>query len=558
MNPGDYQVSALGLVGRPRVRVRINGQTFLALIDTGATCSVLRDSAWQRIGTGISSPPPPVCTANGGQLVTRGWTHIPLHGRHFRVLVTDNTLSEDLIIGADVLGKGKARIDFTNSSLHWFGRTWTLHTDESAARRVSINVLETLPHEIPHTDHPCLHAVLLEHYQVFGDITEPPNPDLVHPMTIEVSGPPIALKPYRQDLLKRKEVERQLDEMLTKGIISHSTSPYSAPITMAKKKDGTWRFCVDYRRLNAQTTRDQHPIPQIADILNNLGGHQIFSTLELKSGFWQIPIAEEDRPKTAFCCHAGLFHYNRMPFGLTNAPAVFQRTMNSVLAGLIGRICFCYIDDIVIFSQTLEQHAYHLNQVLDRLASAGLKVKPSKCRIGSDRIDLLGYKVSAQGVSPDPAKTEVIHNMPHPEHKKGLQSFLGSINYYRACIPNLAGTAAPLYELTKKGAKFIWTDRHQKAFETLKNHLSSDDLMAFPDVQRPYRLYTDASDFAIGAILTQTDDAGTERPIHYLSKALTAEQTRWPTIEKEAWSILYSFQPHWRSYTLSLWHRPPK
>ena len=502
----------------------------------------MRTQAWKRIGSQITAAPPRVCTANGSALKARGWTTITLRGCQLRVLIVDDSLSEEFILGADALRIGNAQLDLRNNSMHWLGRRWPIASDETQNKPVSIHVVQDLPYDVPVAKHPCLRAVLSEFHHVFADIGPPPNPNLVPPMHIDVSGPPIAMKPYRQDLLKRQEVERQIEDMLAKGIISPSTSPYAAPVTMAKKKDGSWRFCVDYRRLNAQTVRDQHPIPQIADILDNLGGSKVFSTLDLKSGFWQIPIAEQDRPKTAFCCHVGLFHYNRMPFGLTNAPAAFQRTMNAVLAGLIGRICFCYIDDIVIFSDTLEQHAYHLSQVLERLQHAGLKVKASKCKIGADQVDLLGYQVSAAGIAPDPGKTEVIHAMPPPENKKGLQSFLGSLNYYRQCIPDLAKTAAPLYELTKKNAKFLWNDDHQRAFETLKAHLSSDNLMAFPDIHSPYRLYTDASDFAVGGILTQLDQHGVERPIHYLSKALTSEQTRWPAIEKEAWAILYALR----------------
>jgi hypothetical protein len=266
----------------------------------------------------------------------------------------------------------------------------------------------------------------------------------------------------------------------------------------------------------------------------------VFSTLDLKSGYWQIPLAEEDKEKTAFCCHLGLYEFERMPFGLCNAPSIFQRTMYTVLQGLIGRICFVYVDDIVVYSSDIASHSNHLSQVLERIAVAGLKLKASKCSIGQARVNLLGYVVSEYGISPSPSKVEVIRNMTPPTSKKELQGFLGSVNYYRQCIPGLAHIADPLYQLTKNHVPYTWTDEHQASFERLRASLISDAVMAYPDVNRPYKLYTDALNYAIGAILTQEDAAGLDRPVHFISKALSTQQRRWATIEKEAWAVIYA------------------
>jgi hypothetical protein len=215
-------------------------------------------------------------TANGEQLRVVGWTTIHVLDHPFRVMVVDDSLSEDIILGADALGQGQALMDFPSSSMHWLNRRWDLHTDRTGSSSTArVHAIDPPEITLPSTEHPALSAVLQEHKHVFGDIGEPPNPRLVTPMHLEVRGPPIAMKPYRLDLLKRQEVEQQVEELLEKGIISHSNSPYSAPITMVKKKDGSWRLCVDYRRLNAQMVRDQHPIPQIADILDSLGGKSL-------------------------------------------------------------------------------------------------------------------------------------------------------------------------------------------------------------------------------------------------------------------------------------------
>lgn len=389
----------------------INGLEARALIDTGATCCVMREETRRRLGAPLDgdAATTPVLTANGGAIRTLGRTSFRIGKERIFAIVADDSLSEELIIGADALTQGRAQLDMDRATMSWFGKEQLLCSRDDRRKR---SVLVGKSDGLPATDEPSLVHVLREFSSVFDDIGEPPDPVLVPSMSLATNGGPIALKAYRQDLNKRQEVETQIEDMLAKGIISSSQSSYAAPITLAKKKDGSWRLCTDFRRLNAQTVRDQHPIPNIHDILDNLGRSAVFSTLDLKSGFWQIPIAEEDRHKTAFTCHLGLFEYNRMPFGLTNAPATFQRVMNSVLSGLIGRICFCYIDDIVIFSRTMEEHAYHLSQVLERLAEAKLKAKASKCRIGREEVELLGYNVSAQGISPDPEKTRIIHAVP--------------------------------------------------------------------------------------------------------------------------------------------------
>ena len=439
-----------------------------------------------------------------------------------------------------VIVTSTAVMDMNKGIMTWNSKEWNLGEYDLPSPNITELLNELI--EIPQASDPRLQAVVNENREVFEDIGGVPEHYDIPEATIPTTGPPIKQKPYRQELHKRMEVERQVQDMLDKGIIRPSHSPWSSPITIVSKKDGTSRFCVDYRKVNAITIKDSYPIPRIQDILDGLGGATIFSTLDLRSGYWQIPIAEEDRTKTAFCCHTRLFEFNRMPFGLCNAPSIFQRTMNRVLAGLIGKICFVYIDDIVIFSRNPEEHAYHLHLVLDALRKAHLKVKASKCKIGVPSIELLGYIVSEYGVSPDPQKVAVIQAMPPPECKKGLQSFLGTINYYRQCIPDLAQTASPLYELTKNNVHYKWEKEHQIAFNRLKAHLSSDAIMAYPDVNKPYKLYTDASDFAIGAILTQEDQNGLERPIHFLSKALSTEQKKWATIEKEAFGVVYALQ----------------
>ena len=327
--------------------------------------------------------------------------------------------------------------------------------------------------------------------------------------------------------------------MLEQGVIRPSVSPWSSPITLVPKKDSTPRFCVDYRKLNAVTVPDRYPLPLIQDIFDQIGGSTVFSTLDLNSAYWQIPMDEASIPKTAFKCHRGLFEFLRLPFGLCNGPAAFQRIIDTVMGDLLGKICLVYLDDIVIFSSNATEHAAHLQLVFDRLRNAGLQLKPSKCHFGVNEIKLLGFIVSDQGIATDPAKVEVIQNLPSPSSVKEVRTFLGMTSYYRQFVPNYATVSEPLTCLMRKEVKFHWGADQAAAFTSLKALLVSSDVMAAPQMDKPYKLYTDACDYAVGGILVQDDVKGVEKVIQYVSHALSRTQRKWATIEKEAYAVVY-------------------
>ena len=260
----------------------------------------------------------------------------------------------------------------------------------------------------------------------------------------------------------------------------------------------------------------------------------MFSILDLKSGYHQIPVAEFDIPKTAFICHKGLLEFTRMPFGLCNAPAIFQRTMERVLHGLVGICCLVYLDDVVVFGVDEAQHAQNLRLVLERFRKYRLTVKPAKCMFSQCSLLLLGYTVSK-----DPAKVQAIADLPAPTKLSELRTFLGMSGYYRQLVPNYAKISQPLLELVKKNAEWLWTPERQQAFEKLKTALLSDVALAYPQTDCAYKLYTDASDYAIGAILVQEDDHGVERVVHYLLHMLDDVKRLWATIEKVIRSHYY-------------------
>ena len=249
------------------------------------------------------------------------------------------------------------------------------------------------------------------------------------PMYIETEGKPIAQRSYRAPLLRRQLISDCVDDMLHQGIIRPSISNWSSPVTIVPKADGTPRFCIDYRKLNAITTPDNYPLPFISSILDDIGQSRCFSTLDLKSGYWQIAIDDKSIPKTAFRCHKGLFEFLRLTFGLRNAPAAFQWIMDNVLGDLIGPVCRVYLDDVVIYSKTEAEHLQHIKLVFDRLRKAGFTLNPAKCHFGVPEIQLLGFIINADGVSTDPAKVEVIKNLPAPNSVKKDRSFLVTAAY---------------------------------------------------------------------------------------------------------------------------------
>ena len=290
--------------------------------------------------------------------------------------------------------------------------------------------------------------------------------------------------------------------MLDKRIISPSKSPWASPIVLVAKKDGSTRFCVDYRKVNGVTCKDAYPIPRVDGTLDTLSGSTWFSTIDLKSGYWQVEMAPKDREKTAFCTQEGLFEFNVMPFGLCNAPATFQCLMDCILAGLQWSSCLVYIDDIIIVGRSFEEHLHHLQQVFDRLKSAGLKIHPSECHFLHKKVNFLGHIVSTEGVSPDPSKTSIVKEWPTPKSVKEVQQFLGLANYYRRFIKNFAMIAKPLHQATEKQAHFKWTEHCAQAFNQLKDNLTSTPILAMPDWTKPFILDTDACETGIGAVLS--------------------------------------------------------
>ena len=347
--------------------------------------------------------------------------------------------------------------------------------------------------------------------------------------------------------VRREEVRGLLKQMQEKDVIQQSSSPWASLIVLVKKKDGTTRFCVDYRKLNNVTRKDAYPLPRIDSTLDTLSGSQWFSTLDLVSGYWQVEIDEKDQPKTAFCTTEGLYEFKVMPFGLCNAPATFQRLMDLVLAGLQWSHCLVYIDDVIILGRDYDDHLQNLQVVFERLLQAGLKLKPSKCAFFQQQVQYLGHLISPSGVRPDPTKTEKVATWPKPTSTRSVQQFLGFANYYRRFIKDFAQIAKPLHQLTERGIAFSWSKDCEDFFNVLRDCLSGAPLLVFPNFNKPFILDTDASDIGIGAVLSQADEEGRERVVAYGSRLLSKSERKYCVTRRELLAVVV-FTKQFRPY----------
>ena len=364
--------------------------------------------------------------------------------------------------------------------------------------------------------------------------------------TIDTQGAdPVRQRMRRTPLAFLGEEEKVLNTMLGQGVLQPSTSDWASAPVLVRKKDGSVRYCVDYRELNSKTRKDAFPLPLIDECLDALDGTQWLSTLDMASGYHQISMAPEDRHKTAFITKFGLFEYVRMPFGLCNAPATFQRAMNLVLEGLTWKQLLAYIDDVIVLGKTFDEHIANLREVFRRFRANHLKLKPKKCSLFCKEVDFLGRTVSRDGVSIANNKVEAVLSWPVPTNTTQVEAFLGFINYHREFIPKMAEMAEGLYRLTGK-AEFCWGPDQQRAFKSLKEAMVVAPVLAYPNSDDPFLLDTDASDKALGAELSQCQN-GVERVIGYASFSLTPCQRRYCTTRKELLAVVRGTR-HFRHY----------
>ena len=351
---------------------------------------------------------------------------------------------------------------------------------------------------------------------------------------------PIYRPPYRTPKYLEDFIKEELTKMLEAGIIQESSSPWAFPVVIVNKKDGTLRFCVDYRALNDITIKDRYPLPRIDEMLESLGSAKWFTALDLASGYWQIEMEPDSIAKTAFTTKFGNYEWRVMPFGLTNAPATFQRTMNEIFRDRLWKTVMVYLDDLNVFSDTFDHHLSHLREVFTRIRRAGLRLKMKKCSFAKRQIAFLGHVVNDQGIQPDPAKIKSVQDWPRPQNTTEVRQFLGLASYYRKFVKGFAAIADPLYHLLRRKTSHQWTQSQQTAFDQLKQALITAPVLAYPNLNNRFSLHTDASGTGIGAVLTQEDNEGKEHPVAYISRSLSRAERNYSTTEKEALAIIWA------------------
>ena len=389
--------------------------------------------------------------------------------------------------------------------------------------------------------------MLVKHQDAFQCEGEPLGRTNIVKHDIKTStSQPIKQKARRFPIHQKGEGEKIVTEMLEGDVIEPSTSPWASPVVLVRKKDGSTRFCIDYRKLNSVTIKDAYPLPRIDESLDALTGAQYFSTLDLASGYWQVGMTEEAKLKSAFATPSGLYQFKCMPFGLCNAPSTFERLMEQVLSGLQWQICLIYLDDVIIFSRTCLEHIARLDEVLTKLGQAGLKLKPKKCHFFCKEVLYLGHRVSKDGIATDPEKVKAVQDWGVPKNLTDVRSFLGLCSYYRRFIPQFSTIAKPLTRLTEKNQGFNWGDEQEEAWAVLKQKLLTAPILAYPDPQCEFIVDTDASNYGIGAVLSQVQD-GQERVIAYGSRSLTKEERRYCVTRREMLAVVY-FMKYFRHY----------
>lgn len=537
MNTLEEQIQPL-----PRLEVQLNGQLVHALLDTGASKSFV--SAELLHPDEIPVTYKEVRLASGQQLRARGPValQISLNGQRINLQAyVLPAMQERLILGQEWMIEEQATLDFQHNCVY-FGTTyrqsayWTAHRDpQKYAPPVHLT-----PENVPEARKEFYETVLNEFPELFQENLRQPTTRLTTHVIRLKDKKPFKIQRYRYSPQQKSIIQQEIAKMLAAGVIRRSHSAFCSPIVIVQKKDGKNRFCVDYRQLNAQTEDEVAQLPPIRETLHELGPATVFTSLDLRSGYWQVPVDEASVPYTAFSAPDGAtYEFLVMPFGLKCAPSTFQKLMTEVLAGYIDNFVKVYLDDIIIYSTSHEEHQHHLRLVLERLRTHGLRCSLEKCHFGADALDYLGYRVTAHNNRPQEKHVLQVRNFPRPTTMKELQSFLGTANWLREYVPDFAALAAPLTGLVGK-KHFRWTDEAEVAFENLKEALAKPLTLSRPDPRLPFHLQTDASMHGMGAVVYQITPEGERRIISCASAKFTATEQKYHCNEQETLCVVWA------------------
>lgn len=523
---------------RPYLNVSIYGVRFTGLLDSGASRTIMGRIGWDHLKNVCQLEHSDIenCSvANNTTCSVVGQVSLPIKLRDrvriIKILVVPE-VSQTLILGVDFWSKMGIIPDLHSGD-------WSFRSDRAMdiPKAFGIQASDMLTAE----QRQALDDLIREAYEMNDKIGTLGCTNLVE-HEIRTTSPPIKQRYYPISPAMQKIVNEELDQMLAQDIVEPSTSPWSSPIVMVKKSDGKWRFCVNYKRLNAVSESDAYPIPYVSAILDRLRDARYLSTIDIKSAYWQIPVGEKSRPLTAFTVpNRGLFQFKRMPFGLHSAPSTWQRLIDRVITPELEANSFAYLDDLIICSSDFDTHLRVLREVFKRIHQAGLTINKEKCVFCRPELRYLGYVVNSSGLLVDPEKVDAILKIESPKTVTEVRRIVGLASWYRRFIPSFSTLVSPLTRLTQKNYPFNWDEECEHALEKVKEHLVSAPILACPNFDLPFVIETDASNYGLGAVLTQQQEDG-EKVICYLSRSLTKNEKKFSTTEKECLAVLFAIE----------------
>lgn len=532
----DYVLAHVGPGECPYLKVNILGLEFYGLLDSGANKVFVGEKGWiklKNLGVKLDPNRTATCTvANNETCLCIGIACVPVRVRDV-VRIVDlyivPELRHELILGIDFWVKLGIVPDMRKGE-------WHFSDEDFSAPELSLIQCEA---DLGADQRARLDAVVSAYFNKIGDKLGCTS---VVKHKIITNSEPIKQRYYPVSPFKQKIIDEEVDKMLAAGVIERSSSSWSSPVLLVPKRDGTQRFCVDFRRLNRACAKDAYPLPYISATLNKLGGARYLSSLDMQSAYWQIEMEESSKQYTAFTVPGrGLFQFCRMPFGLSNGPALFQRLIETVLGPELETYVFCYLDDVIVVTPTFEKHIEVLTEVFRRLETAGLTLNKEKSKFCRSELKYLGYLVNRNGISVDPSKVQAITDMPAPKNITEVRRVLGMISWYRKFVPKYSDVISPLTRLLRKGIKFVWDESCEKAFQDIKNALISAPILTCPNFEHEFTLATDASNYAVGAILSQFYD-GREHVICYISRTLSRQERVYSATERELLAVLFAVE----------------
>lgn len=520
--------------GRPYLRVSVLSVPLLGLLDSGASRTFLGEKGLnllQRLSLPLFAGGTVVAVSNGEKCESVGSLSLPISVEN-KVILLDvlvvPKLPHFLILGIDFWRKCGIVPDLRGDQWCFVDRPESLCSlQENEGDVLCPNERILLKEEVDRN------AVLMGNSLGCTTVAE---------HVIRTNSEPIRQRYYRVSPIMQKYIDAELDEMLRLGVVEKSSSPWASSIVMVKKaKSDSWRFCVDFRKLNSVTARDSYPLPILADVLDKLRDARYLSTLDIKSAYWQVPMEKNSRQYTAFIVPTrGLFQFTRMPFGLHNAPATWQRLIDKIL-GNLEPFVFVYLDDVVICTQTFEKHLEVLEEVFRRLREAQLTVSFDKCHFCKPNMKYLGFVIDRKGLHVNPDKIKSMFELPPPQNVKEVRRIIGRFSWYRRFVPEFSTIVSPITALIKKCSKFVWTPECDSAFRRIKELLIRAPVLSCPDYSLPFVIQTDASGYGIGAVLVQPHHDG-DSVICFLSRSLTKQERNYTTTERECLAVLWSIE----------------